>query len=108
MYLRCKKPAYYFVVLQICLYVLIRSNVKNDSSTISCSSHGVDTPELTEFDSAGTVQRYLSPCHCDILQCSNENSNEISIPPMKLEHLALVLYTLFIIKNIRNKKYKLT
>ena len=22
----------------------------------------------------------------------NENSNEISIPPMKLEHLALVLY----------------
>ena len=80
-----------------------------DSSTISSSSHGVDMLKFTEFDSVRTVQGYIC---LDVTvrfnNVQNENSNKISIPPMKLEHLALVLYPLFIIKNIRNKKYKPT
>ena len=65
-----------------------------DSSTSSCCSHGVDMLKFTEFDSVRTVQGYIC-LHVTVrfYNVQNENSNEISIPPMKLEHLALVLYS---------------
>ena len=49
--------------------------------------------KFTEFDSVRTVQGYIC-LHVTVrfYNVQNENSNEISIPPMKLEHLALVLY----------------
>ena len=82
--------AYYLQVLQFIymfkLFTFVRTS-RNDSSEFSCccsySVHGVCKWDCAKIFVSMTLRFY---------DVQNEKRNEISIPPMKLEHSALVLY----------------